>query len=141
MTALVSVGTLFKIGDGATPTEVFATIAQVQEIKWSGLSKKILDIPVLGQTYPMRKITSDDPQNVELKLLFDPAIAPHESFRTLLAAGTERNFQIILPDSSAYQIAFGAFVTKFELDAFTGEGSEIVANVTLELTAAATITP
>lgn len=140
MVALVSVGSLLKVGNAASP-EVFTEVAQVSEIKWSGLSKKILDIPVLGQTYPLRKLTTDDPQNVELKLIFDPAIAAHEAFRTSQSGSTARNYQIVLPDSGAYQIGFNAFVTKFELDAFTADGAEIVANITLELTAAATVTP
>lgn len=140
MVALVSVGSSLKVGNAASP-EVFTEVAQVAEIKWSGYSKKIVDIPVLGQTYPLRRITTDDPQNVELKLIFDPAITSHEAFRTNYTAGTARNYQIVLPDTGAYQIGFNAFCTKFELDALTAEGAEIVVNVTLELTAAPTVTP
>jgi hypothetical protein len=140
MPANISTGTLFKVGNAASP-ETFATIAQVQEIKWSGYARKIVDTYTMGSSYPTRLMSSHDPQNVELKLLFDPADNAHEAMRTKLVAGTLSNYQIILPDASAYQVQFGGYITKFEIDALTAEGAEIVANVTIELTALPTVTP
>ena len=140
MTANISTGTLLKVGNAASP-EVFATVAQVQEIKWSGYTRKIVDTYTMGSAYPTRLVGSHDPQNVELKLLFDPADAAHEAMRTKLIAGTSSNYQIILPDAGSYQVQFAGLVTKFEVDALTAEGAEIVANVTIEITALPTVTP
>ena len=140
MAANISTGTLFKVGNGSSP-ETFSTVAQVQEIKWSGYARKIVDTYTMGSSYPTRLISSHDPQNVELKLLFDPADNAHEAMRTKLIAGSVSNYQIVLPDSSAYQVQFGGYITKFEIDALTAEGAEIVANVTIELTALPTVTP
>jgi hypothetical protein len=140
MPANISTGTLFKVGNGSSP-ETFSTVAQVQEIKWSGYARKIVDTYTMGSTYPTRMVGSQDPQNVELKLLFDPSDNAHEAMRTKLIAGTSSNYQIILPDASAYQVQFAGYVTKFEIDALTAEGAEIVANVTIEITAAPTVTP
>jgi len=86
-------------------------------------------------------IGSHDPMNVELKLLFDGGIAAHEAMRTKLVAGTSGNYQIILSDAGAFQVQFPGLVTKFDLDAFTAEGAEVVANVTIEITALPTVTP
>lgn len=140
MAANISTGTLFKVGNGSSP-ETFSTVAQVQEIKWSGYARKIVDTYTMGSSYPTRMMSSHDPQNVEIKLLFDPGDNAHEAMRTKLVAGTLSNYQIILPDASAYQVQFGGYITKFEIDALTAEGAEIVANVTIELTALPTVTP
>lgn len=140
MAASISTGTLFKVGNAASP-EVFSTLAQVQEIKWSGYNRKTVDVYTMDSSYPTRMIGSHDPMNVELKLLFDGGIAAHEAMRTKLVAGTAGNYQIILSDGGAYQVQFPGLVTKFDLDAFTAEGAEVVANVTIEITALPTVTP
>lgn len=141
MAAYSSTNSLFKAGDGASPTEAFATVAQVSEIKWSGYSRKTIEVTVMGQSHPSVMIGSHEPQTVELTLLFDPAEAAHEALRTKLVSGSAGNYQIILPDPGGYQVQFNAYVTKFEIDALTAEGAEISANVTMNLTALPTVTP
>ena len=141
MTAIISTGTVLSAGDGVTPTEGFAPVAQVQEIKWSGYARKIVDSYVLGSTYPERMVGTHDPQNVELKLLWDPADTTHEAMRTRLLAGTAHNYRITLPDAGSYQVQVRGVFTKFEIDALTAEGAEVVVNATLELTALPTVTP
>jgi hypothetical protein len=86
-------------------------------------------------------VGTHDPQNVELKLLWDPADTTHEAMRTRLLAGTQHNYRITLPDPGAYQVQVRGFFTKFEIDSLTSEGGEIVVNATLELTALPTVTP
>lgn len=140
MSAYITSGVVFSAGDGATPTEVFATVAQVQEVKWSGYARKVVDSYVLGQSYPERMLGPHDPQSVELKLLWDPADTSHEAMRTRLLAGTLHNYRIVLPDPGAYQVQVRGFFTKFEIDALTAEGGELVVNATLELTALPTVT-
>jgi hypothetical protein len=141
MPGYISSGVVFSAGDGATPTEVFATVAQVQEVKWSGYSRSVVDSRVLGDLYPQRMLGPHETQNVEMKLLFDPGDTAHESIRTRLIAGTQHNYRITLPDPGAYQVAVRGFFTKFEVDALTAEGGEIVVNATLELTALPVVTP
>lgn len=141
MPGYISSGVVFSAGDGATPTEVFATVAQVQEVKWSGYSRSVVDSRVLGDLYPQRMLGPHETQNVEMKLLFDPGDTAHESIRTRLIAGSQHNYRITLPDPGAYQVAVRGFFTKFEVDALTAEGGEIVVNATLELTALPVVTP
>jgi hypothetical protein len=88
MAGFISSGVVFSAGDGAEPTEVFATVAQVQEVKWSGYSRSVVDSRVLGDLYPTRMVGPHEVQNVEMKLLFDPGETAHESIRTRLIAGT-----------------------------------------------------
>lgn len=141
MPGYISSGVVFSAGDGATPTEVFATVAQVQEVKWSGYSRSVVDSRVLGDLYPQRMVGPHETQNVEMKLLFDPGDTAHEAIRTRLIAGSQHNYRITLPDPGAYQVAVRGFFTKFEVDALTAEGGEIVVNATLELTALPVVTP
>jgi len=140
MAAYSSTNTLFKVGNGASP-EVFTTIAQISEVKWSGYSRKLLEINVMGAAHPSIMVGGHDPQTVELTLLFDPADAAHEAMRTKLLNGTAGNYQIVLPDSGSYTVEFNAYVTKFEVDALTAEGKEIAVNVTFNLTTLPTVTP
>lgn len=141
MPGYISSGVVFSAGDGATSTELFATVAQVQEVKWSGYSRSVVDSRVLGDLYPQRLVGPHETQNVELKLLWDPADTSHEAIRTRLLAGTSHNYRIVIPDPGAYQVQVRGFFTKFEVDALTAEGGEIVVNATLELTALPTVTP
>lgn len=137
MAAIVSVGTVLQVENGG----VFADVGQVQSIKLSGDSWKVVDAYVLGRTYPIRKVTTRDPQNVELKLLFDPSIAAHEAFRTGAGSNTAKNYKVILSDDGLYTYTFSAVVTKFEKDEFSAEGAEVVVNVTLEITEPMVVTP
>ena len=141
MPGYISSGVVFSAGDGATPTEVFATVAQVQELKWSGYSRSVVDSRVLGDLYPQRMVGPHEAQNVEIKLLWDPADTSHEAIRSRLIAGSQHNYRIVIPDPGAYQVAVRGFFTKFEVDALTAEGGEIVVNATLELTALPVVTP
>lgn len=141
MAAYLSSGVVFSAGDGATPTEVFAAVAQVSEVKWSGYARKVVDAYVLGQSYPERMVGPLETQNVELKLVWDPADTTHEAMRTRLVAGTLHNYRIVLPDPGGYQIQVRGFFTKWEIDALGAEGAELVVNATLELTAAPVVTP
>jgi len=141
MPAYITSGVVFSAGDGATSNEVFATVAQVQEIKWSGYARKMVDAYVLGSAYPERMVGPHDPQSVEMKLLWDPAETSHEAMITRLLAGTQHNYRIVMPDPGAYQVQVRGFFTKFEIDTLTAEGGELVVNATLELTALPTRTP
>ncbi len=141
MASYLSNGSLFKKGDGATPTEAFATIAQVISITPPVFERSVVETRVMGQEYPVVLAGPMNAQTVELKLLFDSADAAHQAFRTDFASKTVRNYQIVLPDAGAELTAITAFVSKYGVDELTSEGAEIVATVTLQATAVCTVTP
>lgn len=141
MAVYLSNGTLFKKGDGATPTEAFATVAQVMSITPAVFERSKVETRVMGQDYPVVLAGPMNSQTVELKLLFDSADAVHQAFRTDFLAKTVRNYQVVLPDAGAELTQISAFVSKFGVDELTAEGAEIVASVTLEATAIAAVTP
>jgi hypothetical protein len=141
MASYLSNGTLFKKGDGATPTEVFATIAQVISITPPVFERGVVETRVMGQDYPVVLAGPVNAQTVELKVLFDSADAMHQAFRTDFIAKTVRNYQIVLPDVGAELTTIAAFVSKYGQDELTAEGAEIVASVTLQATSVCTVTP
>lgn len=140
--ALAAFGTLLKIGDGATPTEVFTSIAEVKEI--GGPSLELETVDVTSHTSPggWREFVGTllNGGEVELTLNFVPTEGTHDNSTGLLAdmtARTRRNFQMVFPDVGATTWAFTAFVTGFEPSAAV-DGS-LDAEVTLQVTGQPTL--
>lgn len=140
--ALAGFGTLLKIGDGGTPTEVFTTIAEVKDITPPKLSMDTDD--VTHQTSPggwKEKLpTLLDAGEVTFELNFIPTDATQGYSTGLikdLVNKTRRNFQLVFPDSGSTTWAFAAFVTGFEPSAPVG--GTLTASVTLTVTGQPTL--
>lgn len=136
--AFSGMGTLVKVGDGATP-ENFTTIAEVKG-----------DIVGPGKTWDEADVTNHSSPNrteeiiVTIKRLgtvtfdvnFLPTNATHNAVTGLQADrdnGTKRNFQLVAPDGSSTTYSFTAYVKEFTPTwSMTGAVS---ASVTLRLTA------
>lgn len=116
-----SFGVVLKIGDGATPTEVFTAIAEVKDIKPFKLKAETKETTHHGSTGGWRtfKGTLIEGGECTFKINFLPANATH-SFAAGLAADliarTQRNFQITLPDTDDTGYSFAAIVTQFDPD-------------------------
>lgn len=137
-----SFGTLLKIGDGATPTEVFTTIAEVKDI--SGPSLKLNTDELTNHGSPggwKEKVgTLLEAGDLSFDLNFVPTHATHNPTTGLIAdqtARTKRNFQLVFPDTASTTWAFTALVTEFE-PAEPVEGV-LKASVTLEITGQPTL--
>ena len=84
-TTMNTKGTIIKIGDGATPTEVFTTIGQITD--WDGFdeSAKSIDITVITDDYAMKAGGGViDSGSVSLDILYDPANATFTSVQAAL---------------------------------------------------------
>lgn len=141
--ALSSFGTLLKIGNGATPTETFTTIAEVRDISGpsfavgtedvtnhdsSGWREHIPTIIEAGQVTFDVNFKGDATQGFGSGSLYDDMIGKKK-----------RNFQIVLPSGvgASNDIgSFAAYVTGFELAAPV-EGV-LSASITLQITGAVT---
>jgi hypothetical protein len=140
MPAYISNTTQLLAGDGATPTEVFTAVAQVLSVKLPAYERNIVELRTLGNSYPDQLVGPYNTMEAEFKLAFDPDMATHEAMRTRLIAATTHNYRVSLPDGGTPQsYTLRGIFTKFELDEFTAEGAEIVANATLRLTALPTV--
>ncbi len=141
--ALSSFGTLLKIGNGATPTETFTTIAEVRDISGfafalstedvtnhdsAGWREHIPTIIEAGEVTFDINFKGDATQGFGSGSLYDDMVDK-----------TKRNFQLVLPTgvgASNDTAAFAAYVTGFELSAPV-EGV-LSAALTLQVTGAVT---
>lgn len=114
-----SFGTLLKIGDGATPTENFTTIAEVLDIGGPSLGLDTEEITNHDSTGGWEEVIGTILRSGEVtfEINYDPAGATHDASTGLIAdmvARTLRNFQLVFPDSGTTTWSFAAYVTGFE---------------------------
>jgi hypothetical protein len=106
-------GTLLKIGDGATPTEAFTTIAGLVDINHSGFERNIIDAPDQQQTWTKKVPGMLNPGDQTFTVNFVPTDGTHDESTGLikdLIDGTLRNFQLVFPDTGTTTWTFAAYV-------------------------------
>jgi predicted secreted protein len=128
-------GTLLQIGDGATPTEAFATIAKIKDISGPNFNRGTHDASTQttdwGEIVPGLK----QPGEVTFDINFIPTDSTHDHSTGLLkdfVDGTKRNWKIIWPDSGSTDWQFAAYITSFEPTAPVD--GLLTASLTLSLT-------
>lgn len=124
----------------ATPG-TYAAVTQCMSATPPSYERNTAEVFTTDSTSPTILFSTIAAQEVKATFLWDPALAPHEAFRTDFSAKTARNYKIIYPDPGAYEVKFNAVVTNLEYSELTGEGGEITMTVTLKLTTTPTITP
>ena len=143
MTSAISAfGTLLKIGDGATPTETFTTIAEVTDIGGPKLELATIEATSHSSTDGwIEKIGGLlDGGEVSFDINFVPTGATHSYSTGLihdLVNRTVRNFKLVFPNISATTWAFAALVTGFEPKEPIDD--KLSASVTLTLTGKPTL--
>lgn len=140
--AISSFATLLKIGDGATPTENFTTIAEVKDIGGPKLKLNTADATNHSSTDGWKEIVGTILEGGEVgaKLNFIPTSATHSYSTGLIKdmlARTKRNFKLVFPDTGATTWLFKALVTGFEPAAVVDGILE--ADVTLSVTGKPTL--
>jgi predicted secreted protein len=117
--AVSSFGTLLRIGDGATPTEAFTTIAEVLDISGPSYTLDTEEVTNHSTTggYKEYIATLKDGGEVTFSVNFFQDTT-HEALFDDFENRTRRNFQIVLPISSGDDtFTFAAFVTSIGLEA------------------------
>jgi predicted secreted protein len=136
--AVSSFGTLLKIGDGATPTEAFTTIAEVRDISGPGFTLDTEEVTNHSTTggYKEYIATLKDGGEVTFDLNFFQH-ATHDDLWDDFEARTRRNFQIVFPITSGDDtLTFAAFVTNIGHEAPVQ--GVLTRSVTLRVTGAGT---
>ena len=115
--AVSSYGTLLKIGDGGG-SEVFTTIGEVRDISGPSLNVGTEEVTAHdGSGWREFVPTLKEIGEITFEINFNAAAT--QGFSTGLyndaANKTKRNFQIVLPTTSAKTGSFAAYVTAFEL--------------------------
>jgi len=139
-------GFLLQVGDGATPTEVFTTIAEVKDIRGPEIKRDVID--VTNQSSPngweevVRSIKRTG--NLTFECNFNPTDPTLDQTTGLLADidsddPDPRNFQLLLNDADDTMWAFSGFVVGFDQTAPVA--GVLAANITIKLTGAPVLGP
>ena len=117
--AISSFGTLLKIGDGATPTEAFTTIAEVRDISGPALGLDTEESTNHSSTGGWEESVATILRSGEVtfEINFDPVGATHDDATGLIKDMTDktlRNFELVFPDAATTTWSFAAYVTGFE---------------------------
>lgn len=94
-------GTLFQVGNGATPTETFTTVANVVNISGPEEIREMVDGTHMESTEGVRERIPSlrDFGVISLDVDFAAGDSSQANVRTDLKNGTLRNFRIIFPGS------------------------------------------
>lgn len=132
-TGISGFGTLLKRGDGAT-MEAFTTIAEVRNIEGPSPEGESVDITNHDSENQGREKKAGplDPGENTFEMNFLPGTAGHKALISDMVNRTERNFQIVYPDSGGTTWPFTAIVQGVSPTAPIDDA--LVAEVTLELT-------
>lgn len=137
-------GTLLQMGDAATPTEVFTTIAEVRDITGPSISRDTLET-TSHDTSDYRTFIGGlaDGGEVSFDIQFGPAVTTHIDTSGLLSKlvssslpTTTTNFRIVMPGSKRWN--FAGIVTGFEMSAPIGD--LLMASVTIKISGKPSLT-
>lgn len=107
-------GALLRVGDGATPTEVFTALLEVTSLENSGENRETVDITHHASPGGFREVAAGLGDGGEVSgegnIVLD---ATQKGLRTDLLNETLRNFQLMIPVATAERLSFAGIVTSF----------------------------
>lgn len=112
--AVTAHGTLFKVGDGASP-EVFASILGVSRVNAPDVRTEFIDVTSHDSSGGFREFFPGlkDGETVTAEMLWKPSDTVHKSLRVDAYAATSRNWQEIFPDATDNQVNFTGYISGF----------------------------
>lgn len=139
--ALPTQGITVKVGDGATPTEVFTTIAEVTGFDGPTTEANEIEVTTLSSTAKEFISGLVDNGEVTLNVNAVPDDSQHRQIRNDIEAGTVRNYQIDFNDGTTTNTTytFAAFVKSFPFSAAPDD--KLTGTITLRITGSITDTP
>ena len=117
---IAAFGTLLQRGNGAAPTEVFTTIAEVTSIGGPSLSQEVVDVTTHSSPGAFRQKVGGllDAGEITLDINFGPTEPTHkEPVGGLIKDYTDRsvnNYKLIFPDTTYWIVP--CLVTNFTQD-------------------------
>ncbi len=133
MSGLAGFGTMFQVGDGASP-ETFTTVADVSDISGPSISLNAIDVTTHDSTDGWAEFVGGviDAGEVSFDINFDPAETTHQNLRTLLTNRAVNNFRIVFPTSPVTTWQFAGLVTSYEVNAPVDD--KLSASITIKIT-------
>lgn len=124
-------GVSLKRGNGASP-EVFASIAEINSVNLSGLSKNTIDVTTFDSASGYKEFITGFKDSGELTFNMNFTPVNFEQIKIDFEAKAKKNYRIILADTAATQFDFAANVIGLTL-AIPLE-DKIVSDVTMKIT-------
>ena len=134
--AFAGVGAQFKRGDGAS-AEVFSAIAEVNSIEGPSMSADTIDVTSLDSTGGYREFITGFRDGGEVTLEMNFTRDGYIDMKTDFEAGTNRNYQIVLPDTGATTFDFAGLVTSLSMSVPTDD--KVTASVTIKVDGQVTV--
>ncbi len=137
MAGLDAFGTQLQRGDGATPTEAFAAIANVTDITPPGIERETYDVTAHDSLEGWREFIGGlkDGGEVEIEVNYDPR--EHDTLISDFADALPRNYKVVWPGTLG-SWAFAAILTNFEPEA--PHDDKLAASATFKVSGKPTIT-
>ena len=112
--AITGYGTLFQVGDGASP-EVFTSIAEVFDVPIPQSTTDLIEVTHYTSANSRKEYINGliDTDEFTATMNFIPGDATQDPPTGLIAtqaAGTTKNYRIVLPDSVQTTVTFAAVV-------------------------------
>lgn len=125
-------GAALQRGDGATPTEVFTTIANTTSIEGPGIEREDIDVTAHDTENNYMEFVPGlvDGGEVEIEVNYDPA--EHDSLVADFDDTDARNWRLVFPDPDATTWSFSGFLTEFTPEAPYDD--KLAASITLKVT-------
>lgn len=114
MAGIDGFGTVLARGDGATPTETFTAIANVNNIGGPGLSRETIDVTAHDSPDQWMEFLGGlkDGGEVSMDVNYDPA--EHDTLLDDFDATDPINYQLVFPDAASTTWQFPTILTGFE---------------------------
>jgi predicted secreted protein len=140
--ALSAYGTKLKLGNGGTPTETFATVAEVKSINGASMTAEVIDVTTHSTGSPWReKIPSLlNAGTLTFDINYVPTDPTHDETTGLLGLfmnRTVRNWHLVFPDEDLTMFVFRGFVSNFEPSEPIDD--VLSASITIEISGAITV--
>jgi predicted secreted protein len=136
--AFVGVGTQFKRGDSASPSEAFTAVAEVTNIAGPTMSRDAVEVTSLDSTGGYREYKPGFRDPGELTLTMNFTLATWNDFLVDFETDDTVNYQIVFSDSNNTTFDVAAFVTALPVAIPTDD--RVTADVTLKITGPLTVT-
>jgi predicted secreted protein len=110
--AIFAKGTQLKVGDGATPTEVFTLIPEIRSITGPSMSAEVIDVTSHDTPGGFRDKMQGlkDWGVLSFEMLWVPNNPKHLQLFSDYVAGTQRNYKLVVPDAVSTTLSFRGFV-------------------------------
>lgn len=132
-------GVVVKTGSAATPT---TNLPQVKTVQVKPGRREMLKVTAHDSSNTDEYIARPlrDTADLEIVLLWDPALVTHNELLTAHAAGTKWYFTVIFPEAGAAQFALAGYITEIEPGGLDAESGTMEMTVRFKADSAETFT-